>query len=143
MEPIKLTLLGQATTKSNRRRLVTFQGRPRLIKSAEALRFKEDALRQIPAACRKRLKGPVAITLRMFYTSERPDLSEDLVLDVLQTQWRRVKLGGAIRRVMTQPGIYENDRAVREKHVFFYVDRINPRVEIEVTQMDPQQGLDF
>lgn len=136
---IRLTLLGQAASKANSRRLVNFGRRPALIKSDAALEFAFDAQRQIPAHCRQRLEGDVAVTLHMHYRSERPDLDESVVLDVLQDQFKTVTLMGQKQRVLLAAGVYRNDRQVREKHVFFHVDRNNPRVEIEVAPIESRQ----
>lgn len=138
MDPLEFTLLGQAASKSNRRQLVTVKGKPRLIKSKEARAFYADAVRQIPPCCRLRLRGPISLVLRIFYSSDRPDLSEEVVMDAMQTQWRRVPLGpGKFRREMTQPGVYENDRQVVRKFVYKFIDRINPRVEVSVLALAP------
>lgn len=132
---IALTILGQVCSKANSRQIVTIKGRPTPIKSKEALAYERDALRQIPPAARQRLEGPVRMTIRIWYASERPDLDESLLLDVLQDRYatdKRTK-----ERVLVQAGVYRNDRAVREKHVFHAIDRANPRAEIEI---EPIQG---
>jgi hypothetical protein len=132
---IAFTLLGEAASKANSRMLVMLGDRPASIKSEKARTFEHDAVRQIPAAARRRLVGPVRVTLRIFYTSERPDLDESVVLDVLQDRYK----GTGDARVLVQAGVYRNDRQVREKHVFWGLDRVRPRVEIEVEPMHAQQ----
>ena len=42
--------------------------------------------------------------------------------------------------MLASKGVYENDRQVREKHVFHFIDRVNPRAEIEIEPMLPQQA---
>ena len=144
---IAFTIHGQAMSKANSRQLV-FGGKredrkPMFIKSAEALQFERDALLQIPSIARQRLEGPVCVTLRIFYASERPDLDESLILDVLQDQFayseRRGVDGVKRERRLTQSGVYRNDRQVREKHIFWGIDRANPRVEVLVEPMQAQQ----
>ena len=129
---IEFTILGEPASKANSRQLVTFgrgeAKRPAIIKSKKALDYERDALLQVPARARAMLAGPVRITLRIFYASERPDLDESVVLDVLQARYKRA---GA-ERVLVQRGVYANDRQVREKHVYHAIDRANPRAEIEV-----------
>lgn len=132
---IGFTLLGQAQSKANSRRLVHFGERIASVKSKAALTFERDALRQIPSFARQRLAGPVCVTLRLFYASERPDLDESLVLDVLQDRYH----GTGDARTLVQAGVYRNDRQVREKHVFHAIDRVNPRCEVEVVPMQAQQ----
>lgn len=136
---VRLTILGEPASKANQRKLVTFgrgdKARPALIKSEKARNYERDALLQIPSAARAGLIGPVRVTLRIFYASERPDLDESVVLDVLQHRYH----GKGEARVIVQRGVYANDRQVREKHVYHAIDRANPRTEIEVEPMLPQQ----
>lgn len=141
---IAFTILGEPASKANSRQIVTIAGRPSSIKSKKARTFEQDALPQIPPAARQRLEGPVRVTLRIWYASERPDLDESIVLDVLQDRWKTVKtkcLDGVHReRELLQHGVYRNDRQVREKHVYHAIDRKNPRVEVMVEPLQAQQG---
>lgn len=136
---IRLTILGQPCSKANSRQIVTIKGRPTSIKSKEALAYERDALRQIPPAARRRLEGPLRMTIGIWYASERPDLDESLILDVLQDRWQRDKRTG--ERVLVQAGVYRNDRQVRERHVYHGIDRSNPRAEIEIEPIVEQLGL--
>jgi Holliday junction resolvase RusA-like endonuclease len=77
----------------------------------------------------------VRVTLRIFYASERPDLDESVVLDVLQDRYS----GKGEERELVQKGVYKNDRQVREKHVFHGIDRGNPRAEVTIETLEPQQ----
>jgi Holliday junction resolvase RusA-like endonuclease len=129
---IRFTILGQPCSKANRRQIVTIAGRPSSIKSKEALAYERDALKQIPPAARVQLQGPVKVTLRIFYASERPDLDESIVLDVLQDRFK----GKGDARTLIQRGVYVNDRQVREKHVFHAIDKRNPRCEVEVEPLE-------
>lgn len=125
------TILGEPASKANSRKIVTIGGRPASIKSDKARAYVQDALRQIPPAARMRLEGPVSLTVRIFYATERPDLDESVILDVLQDQYAGA---GPLRRLV-QAGVYRNDRQVRERHVFHAIDRKNPRAEIVVERM--------
>lgn len=148
---IRFVILGEPASKANSRELATIGPRDArrtiLRKSDKALTYEANALRQIPPAARQRLEGPVRVTLRVFYASERPDLDESVVLDVLQDRWARTrspKQGVPGHRVLLQAGVYRNDRQVREKHVFHGIDRNNPRTEVEVEPLQAQQaGLVF
>lgn len=138
---IAFTIIGEPASKANSRQIVTIAGRPSSIKSKKARGYESDALRQIPPAARQRIEGPVRVTLRIWYASERPDLDESIVLDVLQDRWCRVKnadktLGD---RILGQAGVYRNDRQVREKHVFHGIDKRNPRAEVIVEALQAQQ----
>lgn len=147
MSRIAFTIIGQPASKANSRQIVTINGRPSSIKSKEALAYERDALRQIPPSARQRLEGQVRVTLRIWYASERPDLDESIVLDVLQDRWK--KTGNSTtdtfcgktqpERVLIQHGVYRNDRQVREKHVFHGIDRKNPRTEVVVEPLQAQQ----
>lgn len=141
---IRLTILGEPASKANSRQIVTIGGRPSSIKSKKARGYEADALRQIPACARVRLEGPVRVTLRIFYASERPDLDESVVLDILQDRWGKAEAnpfdGKPGPRPLLQAGVYRNDRQVREKHVYHSIDRANPRTEIQVEALAGQQA---
>lgn len=57
----------------------------------------------------------VALEATIFYASRRPDLDESLFMDILQ-----------------KAGVYKNDRLVKEKHIYWGLDKKNPRVEFAV-----------
>lgn len=121
---IKLTILGEPFSKANSRKLVTFGSRPASIKSAGALQYEKSAIMQIPDSAKQMIEQPVAVTIRIYYASQRKDLDESLILDCLQAK----KSNGAIVR----RGVYVNDRQVREKHIYHFIDKACPRAEIEV-----------
>lgn len=138
---LAFTIFGEPASKANSRQLVHVndgQGGKRalFIKSKKARDYERDALRQIPPAVRQRIEGPVRVTLRIYYASERPDLDESVVLDVLQDRYE----GRGEGRELVQKGVYRNDRQVREKHVHHAIDRANPRAEIVVETLVPQQA---
>lgn len=145
--PIIFTILGEPASKANSRQIVVRGGRPASIKSEKALDFERNALRQIPPRYRVQYTGPVAVTLRIYYASERPDLDESIVLDVLQDRYEKQKLtkaqkdaGMKAERYLVQRGVYVNDRQVREKHVYHAIDRANPRTEVHILPLQPQQA---
>jgi Holliday junction resolvase RusA-like endonuclease len=122
---IKLIILGEPASMKNSRRLVKFANKPAFIKSKKALSFAKSALLQIPDSAKQMLAGDICFKAHIFYASRRPDLDESLIIDVLQA---KVDKGNLIRR-----GVYLNDRQIKEKHVFWGLDKTNPRVEIEIT----------
>jgi Holliday junction resolvase RusA-like endonuclease len=128
---VSLTILGEPASKANKRQLVTIANRPALIKSKKALAYEKGAAPQIPQSARLMLTGPVRVTLRIYYASERPDLDESLVLDVLQARYS----GTGGDRHLQRAGVYGNDRQVREKHIYHAIDKRNPRAEIEVEEI--------
>lgn len=133
---VSFVIFGEPASKANQRKLVTINDRPAIIKSRKARDYVKLALMQIPMAARLRLKGPVEVEMRIYYASERPDLDESVVLDVLQDQWSRV---GEVR-VLSQAGVYRNDRQVRVKIVRHGIDKVNPRCEVWVRALQDQQG---
>lgn len=140
MDPVRFTLFGQPASKSNSRQLVTINERVAFIKSKEARAFFASALKQIPTRARQRLEGPVRIALRIYYASNLPDLDEQLVLDCLQDQWsKRGKATGG-ERVLLQAGVYRNDRQIERRYCEKRIDANNPRVEVVVQSLAPQQG---
>jgi Holliday junction resolvase RusA-like endonuclease len=148
---IAFTILGECVSMKNSREIMTYpNGKVALIKSEKALEYEKTASRQIPTSARQMLTGPLRVTARLFYASERPDLDEALLLDLLAAKYKRLKgrllklsegnyCYGEGERVLTSKGVYGNDRQVREKHVFHFIDRVNPRAEIEIEPMLPQQ----
>ena len=139
MTTVTLTLLGEPASKANSREIVMRGGKPASIKSAKALAYEASALRQIPPKARVQLQGPVAVTMRIFYATERPDLDETLILDILQDRFQSFKVGEEKQRRLVQKGVYSNDRQVREKHIYHAIDRTNPRTVIEVRSLQAQQ----
>jgi hypothetical protein len=134
---IAFTIIGEAASKANSRKIVTIANHAASIKSAKARGFEKIGLYQIPMWARQRIEGPVSVTMRIYYASERPDLDESLVLDILQDRWARNKTTG--KRDLVQAGVYRNDRQVREKHIFHGIDRADPRAEIVIEPMQAQQ----
>ena len=134
---IRFTILGQPCSKANSRQLVNFGKRIVPIKSKDALAYERAALLQIPVSARQGLDGPARINITIFYASERPDLDPSVILDCLQNRYVKDKKTG--ERVLVQKGVVQNDRQFREMHLFHRIDRANPRAEIEIEPLAPQQ----
>ena len=97
---LSLWLPGQPPRKSNSRRVVQAGGRTRVIKSADALAWAERAIAAIPEEAKLGLGSadrPLRVLFECFYETRRPDLSVELVLDVLE-----------------RAGVISNDRHVYE-----------------------------
>ncbi len=144
---MRFVILGEPVSKANSREFVLVgpkdKKRVMIRKSDKAIAYERAALRQIPMQARMRLEGPVRCSIRMFYASERPDLDASIVLDVLQDRWGKTSEVVGQRPLM-QAGVYRNDRQVRELHLWHAVDASNPRAEIEIQPLQPQQsGLDL
>jgi Holliday junction resolvase RusA-like endonuclease len=142
---INFTILGEPVSGKNSRELVTLprwsekkQAKVPMaasIKSKKALSYERIALLQVPQTARQRIEGPVRITARLYYASERPDLDASLVRDILQDRY----VGRGDKRELIQRGVYRNDRQIVEEHYYRAVDKANPRTEIEIEPLVPQQ----
>jgi Holliday junction resolvase RusA-like endonuclease len=114
---VHYTIVGEPASKSNSRRLVTIGGRARFIKSQKALDYVA-SLREQVTPMQPLLTGDIRMTAHVYYASRRPDLDVSLILDALQ-------------------GIaYENDRQVKEMHLYHHLDRDNPRAVISLEEIN-------
>jgi Holliday junction resolvase RusA-like endonuclease len=111
-QALAFKILGEPASKANSRKMVTIGGSPRLIKSAKALSYASAF--KLQARAGRMIEGDVAVHIKIWYASRRPDLDESLILDLLQDV------------------AYKNDRQVKEKHIYWALDPQNPRCEIRV-----------
>jgi Holliday junction resolvase RusA-like endonuclease len=148
MTAIDFTIRGEPASKANSREIVTrkfrnadgkMKTRPMSIKSEKARDYERTAILQIPAFARVELTGPIRVTMRIFYASERPDLDESVVLDLMQSRYRTVRRKGKDVRELVRKGVYLNDRQVRQKFILHAIDRTNPRAEIRIEPLTAQQ----
>jgi len=115
----QFVVYGEPASKANSRRLVSFKRkggagtRPALIKSQKALDY-NDAFRLQCPKLSPLMEGDVSVTITIYYASRRPDLDESVILDAMQGL------------------VYLNDRQVKEKHIFWGLDKERPRAEIIV-----------
>ena len=101
---------GEIASKSNSRKLVTQNGKPRFIKSQKARDYQERW--EVFAKRREPLfDADVILAVRVYYQSRRPDLDITHLKDLLQ--------GYA----------YENDRQVKMEFAVWALDRDNPRCQ--------------
>lgn len=121
MKPVYLVVYGEPASKANSRKLVLFGNRPASIKSDKARGYARDFVLQV-RALDPMLDGELRMDLWIYYATRRPDLDESLILDLLQGK------------------VYENDRQVRERHVYHMLDKANPRVEILIQPRDVDAG---
>ena len=139
-DAVRFTIRGEAASKANSRELGLIGPKDdrRVIsrKSDKALAFETDALMQIPVEARRMFVGLVAVALRVFYASMRPDLDESIVLDVLQARFA-AKVKGQERRLIRR-GVYVNDRQVWHKRVTRGLDAADPRIEVVVWPLSPE-----
>lgn len=118
-------VLGKLPSMKNRRRIIFNKGKPRLIKSKQAVDYQNNFHLQIPAEYKGLETGSLdedlAIIIFVWYESRRPDLSVEMLFDCLQYKDKKYP----DRSVQ----IIRDDRYIREVHAFGYVDKMNPRVE--------------
>jgi Holliday junction resolvase RusA-like endonuclease len=109
---ITFTILGEPASKANSRR---WTGKF-FIKSEKALNYAKMFEDQCPLLD-PMMEGDLRVTIKIWYASRRPDLDASLIFDLMQGF------------------IYENDRAVKEQHLYWGLDKENPRAEITVEKM--------
>jgi hypothetical protein len=134
---VTFTVYGEPASKANQRRLVTNKstGKTMFIKSSKALGYEKDFAPQCPKL-NPMLEGDLSVTMTIYYASHRPDLDESVILDCMQATYAFVP-GHTKKKdkVLVQRAVYANDRQVREKHIFWAIDKVNPRAEIHVEEL--------
>jgi hypothetical protein len=117
LEEITFTILGEPASKANSRKAVMFGTRPAFIKSDKARGYVTVFASQCP-----KLEVPfdadVRVEMLIYYASRRPDLDESLILDCMQGP------------------IYLNDRQVKQKMIYWSLDKANPRTIIRVSAVE-------
>ena len=63
--------------------------------------------------------------MMIYYASRRPDLDESLILDCMQNY------------------VYYNDRQVKEKHIYWGLDKERPRTIIRVSEYRKEDTPDY
>jgi len=116
-QEITFEIEGEPASKANSRRMVIIKGKPRFIKSQKALDYCKSFALQCPQLD-ELIEGDVSVTAHVYYASRRPDLDESVILDEMQGR------------------IYTNDRQVKEKHVYWHLDRERPRSLISVKTLE-------
>ena len=116
--PVVLTIHGEPASLKNSRQLVMIRGKPAFIKSAKARRYAEDFYKQCPRLT-PLLEGDLSIEITIYYASRRPDLDPSGILDCLQGR------------------VIENDRQIKEMHLYHGLDKADPSAEIQVQKKAP------
>ena len=117
---LSMTILGEPGRKSNQRRIVRNNktGKAMLIKSQKALDYSASFLAQVPEETKRGIGGPkepLALWAVIHYASNRPDVSTELIQDLLE-----------------KAGVISNDRHLKQLIIFGSIDRENPRVELRL-----------
>lgn len=110
-------ILGEPASKANSRKIVMIKGRPASIKSDKARNYVKIFAEQ----CKKLdelFECDVNVEIIIYYSSRRPDLDESLILDCMQGV------------------IYKNDRQVKQKHIYWGLDKDCPRIIVRVSALE-------
>ena len=119
-EVCAVTILGEPASKANSRRIVRIGERVRSIKSHKALTYAKGFEIQCPT--RKEIfEEDVAIAMKIFYRTRRPDLDESLILDLLENK------------------VYKNDRLVKYKSIEHGLDKEEPRTIIVISKLSNKE----
>lgn len=116
LQALSQIIFGEPASKANSRRVVRFGNMSRLIKSQKALDY-SGAFKQQCRPIEPLMSGDLRVTMWIYYASRRPDLDESLILDLMQGL------------------VYENDRQVKERHIYWGLDPDKPRAEIIVEKI--------
>lgn len=114
---VSFVIMGEPASKANSRKIVKFGNRPAIIKSQKARSYADAFKLQCAPKVSAVLEGDLKVEMVIYYASRRPDLDESVILDCMQGI------------------VYENDRQVKEKHIYWALDKLNPRAEIRVSQL--------
>jgi Holliday junction resolvase RusA-like endonuclease len=118
------TIEGEPASKANSRKLVMIKGRMIPIKSQKALNYVKAFQKQIPKID-PLTEEYVKVEMMIYYASRRPDLDESLILDCMQNY------------------VYYNDRQVKEKHIYWGLDKEHPRTIIRVSEFRKEDIPDY
>ncbi len=116
-EEITFTIHGEPASKANSRKAVMFGKRPAFIKSDKARGYVNVFAAQCPKLAVP-FEEDVRVEMLIYYASRRPDLDESLILDCMQGP------------------IYLNDRQVKQKMIYWGLDKTNPRTIIRVSAVE-------
>jgi len=114
---VTFTVYGEPASKANSRKMVLIKGKPALIKSSKARAYVTMFENQCPVM-EVPTTDDVVVEMMIYYASRRPDLDESLILDCMQGR------------------IYKNDRQVKQKFIYWGLDKEEPRSIIRVRSCD-------
>lgn len=109
---VSFTIFGEPASKANSRR---WTGKF-FIKSEKALNYGKAFKQQCPVLD-PLMDGDLKVTIKIWYASRRPDLDPSLIFDLMQDC------------------IYVNDRQIKEQHLYWALDKENPRSDIIVEKL--------
>ena len=121
---VMFTIECEPASKANSRKLVMIKGIMIPIKSQKALDYVKAFHKQIPKID-PLTEEYVKVEMMIYYASRRPDLDESLILDCMQNY------------------VYYNDRQVKEKHIYWGLDKENTRTIIRVSEFRKEDIPDY
>lgn len=114
---VQFEVVGEPASKANSRKAVVIRGKPAFIKSQKARDYVKAFDEQCPTLP-ELITDDVLVEILIYYASRRPDLDESLILDCMQDK------------------IYKNDRQVKQKKIYWSLDKDNPRSIIRIVKYD-------
>ena len=140
----RLTLPGNMPRKSNSRDIIMMGGKPASKKSDDAIAWVKGAMKAVNAEALHGYAGPLLVIATCHYSNERSDLSPELFMDALQTEYEMVGNGRRKKRlvlngkpVVAWPGVYRDDVQIWSLVIRKKLDKKNPRVEVSIFACDP------
>lgn len=128
---MKFVLYGKPRTKKNSTRFVTLRdGRKFLLSSRLYTEFENNCLKQITRGSRKMINKPVSVSIKVYKTDKR---KSDLV-GYLQS----------VSDILVKAEVLRDDNYTIIKNYngsFVDIDKINPRVEITITELSTASPL--
>ena len=113
-------ILGQVPSKSNCYKVITLNGHGSIAKQPSLKDYEKSFYLQCNVYRNANIKGLFQLKINIFNSSQRPDLDNSfkVVLDCLQTC-----------------NAIENDRNCVRIEAEKFVDKVNPRIEFEITEI--------
>lgn len=120
---VEMVILGKLPRKSNSRRIVRNKktGKPLIIKSEQALDYTKKFGLQVRNEVKQKfgsLEDPLGLEVVVYYADRRPDLSIELLKDLLQLN-----------------DVVKDDRYIRQQACWAFVDKQYPRTELRLYQL--------
>ena len=117
---MKQVIYGQVPSKSNSYKIITISGHGSLAKTPDLIRYEKCFYLQCNIYRNKNIKGLFGLKISVFNESQRPDLDNSfkVVLDCLQSC-----------------KAISNDRNCVRIEAEKFVDKMNPRIEFEITEV--------
>lgn len=111
-------VLGEPASKANSRIIRVIKGKVMSIKSQKAQAYVQGFRQQCAAQVKSMTTKDVRVEMVIHYATRRPDLDESVILDAMQGI------------------VYANDRQVKQREIYWALDKDMPRSVIRVVECD-------